>query len=161
MNQSLVFSVFWKENELQRLIGTPCQWLVLLNVVFIRASNKAVHQLTTNSNISFSLHFQSFNVYGSPYVLSKPIIMPLLWCLCLNCTELRTFLCLLREGWCETTRDRKPGIAKSGWSTCSLLIAPGSQSEDCILKIIAVINNAAVLRVTKWNLIKVRKIQLP
>ena len=50
---------------------------------------------------------------------------------------------------------------KSGWSTCSRLIAPVSQSEDCILKIIAAINNAAVLRVTKWNLIKVRKIQLP
>ena len=100
MNQSLVFSVFWKENELQRLIGTPCQWLVLLNVVFIRASYKAVHQLRTNSNISFSLNFQSFNVYGSPYFLSKPTIMLLLWvwCLCLNCTELRTFLCLLREG---------------------------------------------------------------
>ena len=99
MNQSLVFSVFWKEDELQRLIGTPCQWLVLLNVLCIRASNEAVHQLKRKSNISFSLHFQSFNVYGSPYFLSKPIIMPLLWCLCLNCTELRTFLCLLREGW--------------------------------------------------------------
>ena len=98
MNQSLVLSVFWKENELQRLIGTSCQWLVLLNVVLIRASNKAVHQLTTNSNISFSLHFQSFNVYGSNFFLSKPIIMPLLWCLCLNCTELRTFPCLLRKG---------------------------------------------------------------
>ena len=147
MNQSLVFSVFWKENELQRLIGTPCQWLVLLNVLCIRASNEAVHQLKRNSNISFSLHFQSFNVYGSPYFLSKPIIMLLLWCLCLNCTELRTF--------------RKPGIAKSGWSTCSLLIAPVSQSEDCILKMIAAIDNPAVLRATKWNLIKVRKIPQP
>ena len=58
----------------------------------------------------------------------------------------------------ETTRVQKPGIAKVGWSTCSLLIAPVSQSEDCILKIIAAIDNAAVLRVTKWNLIKVRKI---
>ena len=80
MNQNLVFSVFWKENELQRLIGTPCQWLVLLNVLCIRASNEAVHQLKRNSNISFSLHFQSFNVCGSPYFLSKPIIMLLLWC---------------------------------------------------------------------------------
>ena len=88
MNQSLVFRVFWKENELQRLIGTSCQWLVLLNVVLIRASNKAVHQLTTNSNISFSLHFQSFNVYGSPYFLSKPIIMLLLWCQSLHWTRM-------------------------------------------------------------------------
>ena len=53
MNQSLVFSVFWKENELQRLIGTSCQWLVLLNVVLIRASNKAVHQLTTKQQHFF------------------------------------------------------------------------------------------------------------
>ena len=49
----------------------------------------------------------------------------------------------------ETTQVQKPGIAKVGWSTCFLLIAPVSQSEDCILKIVAAINNAAVLRVTK------------
>ena len=49
----------------------------------------------------------------------------------------------------ETTPVRKPFIAKVSWSTCPLLIVPVSQSEDCVLKIIAVIDNAAVLRVTK------------
>ena len=61
----------------------------------------------------------------------------------------------------ETTRVRKHGIVKASWSTCSLLIAPVSQSEDCILKMIAAIDNPAVLRATKWNLIKVRKIPQP